>query len=139
MVAIADIIKRTRLSAQVSQEQVADFLAISRETYSRKELGKVEFSFGEVERTAQFLGTTIQDLTNELVPGASEANVFTDSLISLVDQRVEATLRVRLHEMVNQAIDHHTDRRFAVVAVHEPEAQIPHAAEPPAPSRNTGK
>jgi hypothetical protein len=123
---------------------LAESLGLSRDGYGRKERGEHAFSFDEVVQVAMHLGTSIHSLIdNSLihsVPDTSdEVAALTASLMAIVDQRVEATLRVRLHEMVNQAIDHHTDRRFAVVAVHEPEAELPHAAEPPAPRRNTGK
>lgn len=61
-------IKALRAHKGYKQEDCSEAIGITLRTYNKKENGKSEFTLGELEKLAVFLGTTVSELTsaNEL-------------------------------------------------------------------------
>lgn len=60
-------IKDLRSYANLSQEQMADFLQMSRVTYANLEAGKRDIKKGELEKIAQVFETSVEDLLSKTI------------------------------------------------------------------------
>lgn len=55
-------VKAARIKYGFSQQDMADYLAISKTTYQYKEVGKIDFWLNEGKKMADLFGTTIDEL-----------------------------------------------------------------------------
>ena len=66
--AFADNLKQLRTQKNVSQQEIADCLATTRQAYNNYETGKREPNFSTLIRIADFLEVTIDELLREKEP-----------------------------------------------------------------------
>jgi transcriptional regulator with XRE-family HTH domain len=128
---ISDIIKSIRSSQGVSQDFISETLGLSRDGYSRKERGLNAFTFDEVQRVAEILGTTVPQMMGSASPSVDAAQRVAIGFVELIDARVAEYVRINLHSMVNEALDQRAGQQQYSVSVYEP----PMAAEPATPNR----
>lgn len=57
-----DKVKKLRLSRNLPQERIADWLNMSTATYSKKENGRLKWSLEEAKKLAEYFDMTIEAL-----------------------------------------------------------------------------
>jgi transcriptional regulator with XRE-family HTH domain len=87
--AIGVRIKELRTKHQVSQEQMAEALCMTRQRYARLEKGQVDISYLLIKKIADYMGIPIREITSveqenrELVTYFREKDSFSDVLDSV--------------------------------------------------------
>lgn len=80
-----NMLKESRKEKGWTQQEVANFLGISREKYNKVECGKAEPTLHEADMLAACFAVTIY----ELFPGMVSGTFYVDSLKRSVDEGVE--------------------------------------------------